>query len=201
MKFRIPSPSLVLSTVALFVAIGGGAAVAAGWTGSEQQVKHLIGQSTANNASHLGGQPASSYLQAKHFVSSGGEHFFGLGKTVVLGKAGHFTFLATCSSDTGGAQSVTFSVKANTYGGLDGNAPSAPTGAPQTIHQDSDAMNSTAQNPLNAGQFAQVGSASSSTEIAADGQEVDVFYNDGVNWPKADGSTIPCFAGYTGFLG
>jgi hypothetical protein len=89
----------------------------------------------------------------------------------------------------------------NTYAGLDGNAPAAPGGTPQTIHQDSDAMNSTAQNPLTAGQFAQVGSASSSTEIAADGQEVDVFYNDGVNWPKADGSTIPCFAGYTGFLG
>ncbi|HEX5192074.1 MAG TPA: hypothetical protein VFW09_04665 [Solirubrobacteraceae bacterium] len=29
----------------------------------------------------------------------------------------------------------------------------------------------------------EVGSASSSTEIAADGQEVDIFYNDGVNWP------------------
>ena len=44
--------------------------------------------------------------------------------------------------------------------------------------------------------------ASSSTEIAADGQEVDVFYNDGVNWPAGNGSGAhDCFAGYTGLLG
>jgi hypothetical protein len=200
MKSRIPSAPLVISSVALFVAVGGGAAVAAGWSGSEPQVKHLINQSTANNASHLGGQPPSAYLQSKHFVTSGGEHFFGLGKTVVLGKAGHFTFLASCSNDAGGAQTVTFSVKANTFAGLDGNAP-ASAGTVTTIHQDSDAKNSTMATPLKAGDFAQVGSASSSTEIAADGQEVDVFYNDGVNWTNAGGTTSPCFAGYTGFLG
>ena len=43
---------------------------------------------------------------------------------------------------------------------------------------------------------------SDSTEIAVDGQEVDVFYNDGVNWPSVDGSQAhDCFAGYTGFMG
>jgi hypothetical protein len=189
MKSRIPSPALVLSAVALFVAVGGGAAVAAGWSGSEQQVKHLITQSSAG------------YVQSKHFVTSGGEHFFGLGKTVVLGKAGHFTFLATCSSDSGGAQSVTFSVRSNSYADLDGTGP-AGAGTLVAIHQDSDALNGTPDAPLKAGDFTQVGSASSSTEIAGpDGQEVDVFYNDGVNWPRQAGGKIPCFAGYTGFLG
>lgn len=47
-----------------------------------------------------------------------------------------------------------------------------------------------------------MGSASSSTEIAADGQEADVFYNDGVNWPAGNGSSAhDCFAGYTGSIG
>jgi len=63
-------------------------------------------------------------------------------------------------------------------------------------------MDSTQTTPLKAGDFDQVGSASDSTEIAADGQEVDVFYNDGVNWPAGNGSPAHgCFAGYTGFLG
>ena len=66
-----------------------------------------------------------------------------------------------------------------------------------TIHTDSDALDN---QPI--GDFAQVGSASDSTEISADGQELDVFYNDGVNWPSSDGSSAhDCFAGYTGFLG
>ena len=77
-----------------------------------------------------------------------------------------------------------------------------PAGNPVVIHKDSDADNSTAENPLNPGDFTQVGSASSSTEIAADGQEVDVFYNDGVNWPAAAGGHAhACSAGYTGLLG
>jgi hypothetical protein len=45
-----------------------------------------------------------------------------------------------------------------------------------------------------------VGSASSSTEIAADGQEVDVFYTDGVNF-KAQGVSNDCVAGSTGLVG
>jgi hypothetical protein len=184
-KSRYFSPSFVLSLVALFVALGGGAAVAA--------------TQIANDSQRLGGQPPSYYLASKHFVSSGGEHFFGLGKTVVLGHAGHFTFTAKCSNDPGGAQSVTFGVSTNTYADLDGNGPGT---GPQVIHVDSDAMDSTSSNTLNPGDFAQVGSASSSTEIAGpDGQEVDIFYNDGVNWPRQHGGTIPCFAGYTGFVG
>lgn len=42
MKLPVPSPALVLSLGALFVAIGGGAAIAAGLSGSKPQVKHLI---------------------------------------------------------------------------------------------------------------------------------------------------------------
>ncbi len=179
---RFFSPSFVLSVIALFVALGGGAAFAA----------------TQLDAGQLGGKPASYYQPAKNFVSSGGEHFFGLGKTVVLGHAGHFTFTAKCSNDAGGAQSVQFNVSTNDYADLDGNGPGT---GPQTIHTDSDSLNSTSSAPLNAGDFTQVGSASSSTEISGpDGQEVDIFYNDGVNWPRQHGGSIPCFAGYTGFL-
>jgi hypothetical protein len=189
MKFRLPSPSFVLALVALFVALGGGAAFAA--------------TQLANNSARLGGQPPSYYLAARHFVSSGGEHFLRVGQTKVLGHAGHDTFSSTCSDPSGtpGAQQVTFDVTANTTADLDGNGPMS-AGTKINIHTDSDAMNSTQDNPLNAGDFTQVGSASSSTEIAADGQEVDIFYNDGVNWPSGNGSSAhDCFAGYTGFVG
>ena len=200
--FRLPSPSLVIGTAAMFLAVGGVAA-ASNWSGSQNNVKQLIAQSTANNAKHLGGIDAHSYLLAKHFVSSGGEHFFNVGQTVTLGKAGHFKFTASCTNPSGksGAQQVTFDVTADTTAGLDGNPPQA-AGNLVNIHTNSDAMDTTADHTLNAGDFDQVGSASSSTEIAADGQEVDVFYNDGVNWPSGNGSSAhDCFAGYTGFLG
>jgi hypothetical protein len=188
-KFRLPSPSLVLSIVALFVALGGGAAFAA--------------TQIVTNAKRLGGHPASWYLPAKHVVSSGGEHFLRVGQTKVLGRAGHYTFSSSCTDPSGvtGAQQVTFDVTANTTADLDGNGP-MPAGTKINIHTDSDARNTTPDNPLNAGDFTQVGSASDSTEIGADGQEVDVFYNDGVNWPAGNGSPAhDCFAGYTGFLG
>ena len=149
-----------------------------------EQRQALIAQSTANNAKHLGGIDAHSYLLAKHFVSSNGEHFFNIGQTVTLGKAGHFKFTASCTNPSGttGGQQVTFDVTANTTAGLDGNPPQA-AGNLVNIHTNSDAMDTATGHTLNAGDFDQVGSASSSTEIAADGQEVDVFYNDGVNWP------------------
>jgi hypothetical protein len=202
MKRRIPSVPAVLSSVALFASLGGGAAVAATtWSGSEHQVKDLITQSTAYNARHLGGQPASYYLAAKHVISSGGEHFFAPGHSVTLGKAGHFTFTASCTNATDGSQEVAFKVTSNTTADLDGTGPT-PAGSPVVIHNDSDADNSTPDSPLKPGDFTQVGSASSSTEIATDGQEVDVFYNDGVNWPASGNSPAhACFAGYTGFLG
>ncbi len=194
---RYVSPSFVLSLVALFVALGGGAAVAA--------------TQFVNNAGHLGGKSPSYYLAAKHFVSSGGEKFLHVGQTKVLGHAGHFTFSATCEyaqADNGqvittpGSQQVTFDVTANTTADLDANGGPQPAGTKINIHTNSDALDSTQDAPLNPGDFDQVGSASDSTEIAADGQEVDVFYNDGVNWPAGNGSAAhDCFAGYTGLLG
>ena len=190
MKFRLPSLSFVLAVIALFVALGGGAAVAA--------------TQFVNNAGHLGGQPPSYYLASKHFVSSGGEKFLHVGQTKVLGHAGHFTFTSTCSNPSGqpGGQQVTFDVTANTTADMDANGGPQPAGTKINIHTNSDAMDSTQDAPLNVGDFDQVGSASDSTEIAADGQEVDVFYNDGVNWPAGNGSAAhDCFAGYTGFVG
>ena len=185
--------SLVVSLVALFVALGGGAAVAA-----TQFVNN------SGNSAHLGGQPPSYYLAAKHFVSSGGEKFLHVGQTKILGHAGHFTFSSTCSDPSAkpGAQQVTFDVTSNVTADQDGNGGPQAAGTKINIHTNSDAMDSTQSAPLKAGDFDQVGSASDSTEIAADGQEVDVFYNDGVNWPAGNGSHAhDCFAGYTGFVG
>ncbi|MBV9046829.1 MAG: hypothetical protein JO168_03150 [Solirubrobacterales bacterium] len=191
MKFRrLLSPSFVLSVVALFVALGGGAAVAA--------------TQFVNNAGHLGGKAPSWYLASRHFVSSDGERFLKVGQSKVLGHAGHFTFSATCTNPSGqpGAQQVTFDVVSNTTADMDANGGPQPAGTTINIHTNSDALDSTQAAPLKAGDFDQVGSASDSTEIAADGQEVDVFYNDGVNWPAGNGSPAhDCFAGYTGFLG
>jgi len=128
-------------------------------------------------------------------IGSDGEHFLSIGQTVVLGTVGHFTFSSTCSNPSGmsGGQQVTFDVTADTYADLDGNGP-MPAGTKINIHTDSDALDN---QPV--GGFAQVGSASDSTEISADGQEVDVFYNDGVNWPAGAGTPAhDCFAGYSG---
>jgi hypothetical protein len=189
MKFGIPrpSPAMAVGLVALFVALGGTSVAA-------------VVVANANNAKHLGGQPPSFYLQSRHFAYSHGEHFFSAGHTVTLGTNGHFTFTSTCSK-VGGQNQVTFDVTANTTADLDGNGP-MPTGTKINIHTDSDALNTTTAAPLNPGDFTQVGSASSSTEIAADGQEADIFYNDGVNWPAGHGSAgHDCFAGYTGFIG
>jgi hypothetical protein len=84
-------------------------------------------------------------------------------------------------------------VVADTTAALDGNAP-AGAGNPVNIHMNSDALDGKGM-----GEFDQVDSASSSTELAADGQEVDVFYNDGVNWPAVGASQAhDCFAGFTG---
>jgi hypothetical protein len=188
MKHRIPSLSFIVSMLALFIALGGTGYAA-------------VTVTTAANTKHLGGQPPSYYLQSRHLAYSHGEHFLSAGQTVTLGKNGHFTFSASCSKDTTGQNQVTFDVTANTTADLDGTGP-MPAGTKVNIHTDSDALNSTTDAPLNAGDFTQVGSASSSTEIAADGQEADVFYNDGVNWPAGHGSAAhDCFAGYSGLIG
>ena len=138
---------------------------------------------------------------AQATVSSGGVKFLAAGQTKKLGRAGHFTFSATCSKVDGQNQ-VTFDVSADTVAALDGNAPTAARTL-VNIHTNSDALDMKAP-----GEFDQVGSASSSTEIAKDGQEVDVFYTDGVNWPATPGvGGVPgvpghdCFAGWTGFIG
>jgi hypothetical protein len=188
MKHRLPSASFVVSLLALFVALGGTGYAA-------------VTVATANNARHLGDKSPSYYLQARHFAYSHGERFLTAGQTLTLGKNGHFTFSASCSKDTTGQNQVTFDVTANTTADLDGTGP-MPAGTKANIHTDSDALNSTQDAPLKAGDFTQVGSASSSTEIAADGQEADIFYNDGVNWPAGNGSPAhDCFAGYGGSIG
>jgi hypothetical protein len=129
-------------------------------------------------------------------ASSGGVRFFEPGQTVELGRTGHFKFTATCSKDNSGASVVTFDVTANTAAALDGNTPMA-AGNLVNIHTNSDALDGKMP-----GEFDQVASASSSTEIAQDGQEVDIFYTDGVNWPAVNGSPAhTCFAGYTGVRG
>lgn len=181
------SPSMLISVVALFIALGG--------TGYAAVVV-----ATANNAKHLGGEPPSFFLQFRHFAYSHGEKFFSAGHTVTLGRNGHFTFKSTCSKDNAGGNQVTFDVVSDTTADLDGTGPS-PAGTKVNIHTNSDALDSTTANPLTGRDFDQVGSASSSTEIAADGQEADIFYNDGVNWPAGHGSAAhDCFAGYTGLI-
>ncbi len=189
MKLRIPhsAPSLAISACALFISLGG-TSYAAVWV------------ATSFNAKHLGGQAPSYYQPSKDFASSHGERFLSAGRTAVLGENGHFTFTAECSTNPAGEDVVSFDVTANTTADLDGNGPMA-AGTKITIHEDSDALDSTKEKPLKAGDFAQVGSASSSTEIASDGEEADIFYNDGVNWPAGGGSRAhECFAGYTGFI-
>jgi hypothetical protein len=191
MKFRHPSPAAVISGVALFAALGG-----TGYAATQVQ--------TANNAKHLGSKPPSYYAPAKEIISSHGERFFspspdGSKRTIALGHVGHFIFSASCTKVNDDNQ-VTFDVRADTTADLDGNGPSAK-GTLVNIHTNSPALDSTADHTIPAGSFDQVGSASSSTEIAADGQEADVFYNDGVNWPAGNGSQAhDCFAGYTGLL-
>jgi hypothetical protein len=172
-----PSPAIMISCVALFAALGGTSYAMSGG---------MMGH---------GGQS-----RGPQTISSHGVQFLRRGQSMTLGQAGHFRFFASCSNGSGGAQSVTFGVVANTTADLDGNGP-MQAGSKITIHADSDSLDSTPQAMLNPGDFAQVASASSSTELANDGQEADVFYTDGVNWGGSGG--IPahaCFAGYTGIL-
>jgi hypothetical protein len=201
MKFGLPSPAIIVSTGALLVALGGGSFAAAAGFVSDQHIKNVVSHSTAGDSKHLHGFGYKHFLAAQNEATSHGVHFLDAGQTVVLGKVGHFTFSSTCSKDSGGQNQVTFDVTADTTADLDGTGPQA-AGTKVNIHTNSDALDSTSANPIAAGAFDQVGSASSSTEIAADGQEVDVFYNDGVNWPSGNGSSAhDCFAGYTGLLG
>jgi hypothetical protein len=169
---RFFSPSMAVAGTALFVALGGGSYAAAHTGGSQHHQQH--------------------YVPAKRVATSGGVKFLTAGETRRLGKVGHFTFSATCSKVDGDNQ-VSFDVVADTTAALDGNAP-AGAGNPVNIHTNSDKLDGKGM-----GEFDQVGSASDSTELAADGQEVDVFYNDGVNWPAVGASQAhDCFAGFSG---
>lgn len=199
------NPSTAVASAAVFLAIGGVAVAQpyGGWSqrnhpdaGKDVQlINHLAPNLTVGNATKLNGRPAAMYADAKRIAGSGGVKFLNAGQTVRLGKVGHFTFSATCSKVDGQNQ-ASFDVVADTTAALDGNAPAA-AGTPVNIHTNSDALDM--KDP---GAFDQVGSASDSTELAADGQEVDVFYNDGVNWPAVGGAPAhDCFAGYTGLMG
>jgi hypothetical protein len=188
MKIRIPqsAPSLAVSCLALFVALGGTGYAAA----------YIA---TANNARHLGGELPSSYARSNQIASSHGEYFLSAGQEVVLGKNGQFTFFAACKKE-GKENVASFDVVSSGTSDLDGNGPMA-AGTKIVIHEDSDARDSTTEKPLKSGEFAQVSSASDSTEIGANGEEADVFYNDGVNWPAGNGSPAhDCFAGYNGLI-
>jgi hypothetical protein len=202
---RALSPSMVVAGASLFVALGGGSYAAAQTNlmsghhadarQDSQLIHHIAPHLSVGNSHRLGGMPASAYVRAKRVASSGGVKFLDAGQTARLGKVGHFTFSATCSKVDGQNQ-VSFDVVSDTTAALDGNAPAA-AGNSVNIHTNSDALDM--KNP---GDFDQVASASSSTELAADGQEVDVFYEDGVNWPAMGGASAhDCFAGYTGLLG
>jgi hypothetical protein len=209
MKLHIPrsAPSLGVSFAALFVALGGTGYAATQAVSSSHPVTSSAADhqprshGTVGNANHLGGHSPGYFLAARQEATSHGVKFLAAGQTVVLGKVGHFRFSSTCSKDSTGQNQVTFDVTANTTADLDGTGPMA-AGTRINIHTNSDALDTTSGAPIGPGDFDQVGSASSSTEIAADGQEVDVFYNDGVNWPAGHGSPAhDCFAGYTGLLG
>jgi hypothetical protein len=204
MKVRIPrpSPSMAVGFTALFVALGGTGLAATGALsrGQAKQVKQLISTGTAHNAKNFGGLRPHLYAKASQLGSSKGERFLSAGQTVTLGKIGHFTFTATCSKVDGQNQ-ASFDVTADTTADLDGGGV-VPAGTKVNIHTNSDAIDSTPDAPLAPGDFDQVGSASSSTLIAADGREADIFYNDGVNWPAGNGSKAhDCFAGFTGLAG
>lgn len=204
MRFRIPRPSaaVIISFVALFAALGGSALAAGVFSKAQtRQIKHLISQGRAHNSKNLGGLPPHDYAKASQLGTSKGEKFLTAGQTMTLGKVGHFTFSSTCSKDGTGQNQVTFDVTADTTADLDG-AGVVTAGTKVNIHTNSDALDTTPDSPIAPGDFDQVGSASSSTEIAADGQEVDIFYNDGVNWPAGSGSQAhDCFAGFTGLKG
>jgi hypothetical protein len=188
MKIRIPqsAPALVISLIALSVALGG-TSYAAVWV------------ATANNARHLDGLPPTAFQPAGSVISSHGERFLSAGQETVLGRNGHLTFFATCKKE-GGELVASFDVVSNITADLDGNGP-MPAGTKIVIHENSDAKDSTTEKVLENGAFTQVESASDSTEIGASGEEADVFYNDGVNWPAGNGSPAhECFAGYNGLI-
>jgi Cu/Zn superoxide dismutase len=140
-------------------------------------------------------------------MTSGGEQFYTaqalapnqMATQHTLFKAGPFTFTADCEkTGPGGAfNQVNFNVTSSEAGSdLDGQG-AAPAGTMVNIHMDSDlSPNPQPSTPaLPNGTLSQTPSASSSTEIAPDGTEVELFYEDGVNYAGHD-----CFAGAVAFV-
>lgn len=135
-------------------------------------------------------------------TTSGGEQFLSPGQTATLMTVGPFTFTASCTTVQSGGQTynqAAFNVSSSQVNSdLDGGGP-VPAGKIVNIHTDSDLIPNPQgatppTPPLANGTFDQTPSASTSTEIAPDGTEVDVFYNDGVNL-----NGHACFAGAVAF--
>src|SRR3954468_78754 len=126
--------------------------------------------------------------------SSGGVKFLDGTSQIELGVAGPFHFLLTCN--VGGATQASLDVFSTVpSASLDGQL---VPGANQPVNilrvNDSQANQPGTVNPNpQPGGFNQSHSASSSTELAPDGSEVDIFYNLGVG-----GLGHRCFGGYTG---
>ena len=145
MSFAFPHCRSCWAVIALFVALGGGAAVAA--------------TQFVNNAGHLGGQPPSYYLASKHFVSSGGEKFLHVGQTEVSATPGTSPSPPPARTRAAaGGQQVTFDVTANTTADMDANAARSPPG-PRSTSTPIATRWTPPDAPLNAGDFDQVGSA------------------------------------------
>jgi hypothetical protein len=147
----------------------------------------------------IAGMTSSTHGQ---ITTSGGEQFLSPGQTTSLMTVGPFTYTASCTTVQSDGQSYDQAefnvVSSQANSDLDGGGP-VPAGQVVNIHTDSDLIpNPQGQTPatpaLADGTFDQTPSASTSTEVAPDGTEVDLFYNDGVN---LDGHA--CFAGAVAF--
>ena len=148
----------------------------------------------ANIAGEQTSTPMSGQVTTSH-----GEKFFSVDQTdQPLLTVGPFRITVDCTAVQSDGQSynqVAFNVVSSEDGSdLDGTGP-APAGTVVNIHTDSDLKPNPqgadpATPPLPNGSFSQTPSASTSTEIAPDGTEVDLFYNDGVNL-----NGHACFAG------
>src|ERR1019366_9301407 len=113
-KFRTTTPSLIISTAALTLALGGGTYAAAAGLVTDQHIQKVVSNSTAANAKHLNGFGSNHFLPTRNEATSPGVHFLSAGQTVTLGHTGHFTFTSTCSKDSTGQNQVTFDVTADT---------------------------------------------------------------------------------------
>jgi len=147
----------------------------------------------------IAGMASSTHGQT---TTSGGEQFLSPGQTATVMTVGPFSYTASCTTvQSGGAsynQAEFNVVSSEANSDLDGGGP-VPAGQVVNIHTDGDLIpNPQGQTPVTPalanGTFDQTPSASTSTEIAPDGTEVDIFYNDGVN---LDGHA--CFAGAVAF--